>query len=37
MQKMIRCNTHLKKLNCPNSQIVGNYREHKAQIKELAR
>lgn len=35
MQQIIRCNTHLKKLNCPNSEIVGNYRKHKAYIKKL--
>lgn len=35
MQQMIRHNTNVKKLNCPNSQIVGNYRMHKAYIKKL--
>ena len=35
MQQMIRCNTHLKKINSPNSQIVRNYGKHQDFIKKL--
>lgn len=35
MQHMIGCNTHFYKINCPNSQIVGNYGKHKVCIKKL--
>lgn len=35
MQRVIRCNIHFNKINCPNSQIAGIYEKHKVYNKKL--